>query len=246
MFSIRKLLWVSAMAVGAALGMEFMTTMASARVGVSPGAPFTGETVVVTTLNDIVDFGGSQTVADLPGPDGKVSFREAIIATNNTPGPQTIAFAIPQDEWWLFTELALLRLEDGVFVITDNQTTVDFSTQTAFTGDTNPDGNEVGIYGLEPNGAGSPAIIVNGSDCLIRGLDVVSSAVMPFNCAAIIIALSARPSPVLCLPRFISRAALVARRRAEISWAELAQRTATFFPPATAVSESTDRRRATS
>lgn len=139
----------------------------------APATPSDGETVVVTTLNDVVDFAAPQTISQLPGPDGKVSFREAVIATNNTPGPQTIAFAIPQSEWWLFPDIALLRLEDGAFVITDNATTVDFSTQTAFTGDTNPDGNEVGIYGLEPNGSGSPAIIVNGANCVIRGLDTV-------------------------------------------------------------------------
>ena len=41
-------------------------------------------------------------MADLPGPDGRVSFREACTAANNTTGPQTIAFAIPDEpgqEW---------------------------------------------------------------------------------------------------------------------------------------------------
>ena len=36
------------------------------------------------------------TIADLPGPDGLVSFSEAMIAANNTPGADTIAFAIPR------------------------------------------------------------------------------------------------------------------------------------------------------
>lgn len=48
------------------------------------------ETITVTTLNDVTDFGGAQQVADLPGPDGRVSFREACTAANNTAGPQTI------------------------------------------------------------------------------------------------------------------------------------------------------------
>jgi hypothetical protein len=130
--------------------------------------------IVVTTVEDVVDFPPPQTVAQLPGRDGRVSFREAVIASNSTPGPQKIAFAIPQSDWWLFTDVALLKLENGVFNITDDQTTVDFTTQTDFTGDTNPDGNEVAIYGLEPNGAGSPAIIVGADNCLIRGLDSVS------------------------------------------------------------------------
>ena len=136
--------------------------------------PASGETIVVNTVEDVVDFPQPQTVAELPGPDGKISFREALIASNNTTGPQTIAFAVPQSEWWLFTTIALLKLENGVFVLTDNETTVDFTTQRLLTGDTNPNGNEVGIYGLEPNGLGSPAILINGNNCVIKGLDTVA------------------------------------------------------------------------
>ncbi len=131
------------------------------------------QTITVTTVDDVVDFAAPQTLAQLPGPDGRVSFREAVTAANNTAGPQTIAFAIPQSEWWLILNLALLRLESGPFILTDAGTTVDFTTQTAFTGDTNPNGNEVGIYGLEPNGLGAPAIIVQGANTTIKGLDVV-------------------------------------------------------------------------
>ena len=66
-----------------------------------PAHPATaaGEIVTVNTVEDIVDFGGAQQVSDLPGPGGKVSFREAVTASNNTLGPQTIAFAIPTSEW---------------------------------------------------------------------------------------------------------------------------------------------------
>lgn len=131
------------------------------------------DAIVVNTLHDTTDFAGAQRVADLPGPDGKVSFREALTASNNTPGPNTIHFAIPQSEWWLVSDYALLRLEDNVFEITDNATTVDFSTQANFTGDTNPSGTEVGIYGLQPNAWGVPAILIHASDCVIRGLGMV-------------------------------------------------------------------------
>src|SRR5688500_6909637 len=55
--------------------------------------PLSGETITVTTCNDVSDFSGAQQVSDLPGPDGRVSFREACTAANNTPGGQTIAFA---------------------------------------------------------------------------------------------------------------------------------------------------------
>ena len=126
--------------------------------------------ITVTTLNDVSDFSGSQQVTDLPGPDGRVSFREAVTAANNTTGPQTIAFAIPTSEFWLVTGVALLRLEEGPFVLTDSETTIDFSTQTANIGDTNPNGPEVGIYGLQPNGLGAAAIFINGNNSLIKGL----------------------------------------------------------------------------
>ena len=132
--------------------------------------PLTGETITVTTLFDITDFSGAQQVGDLPGPDGRVSFREACIAANNTPGPQTIEFAIPVSEFWLVPDMALLKLEQGAFFLTDSATFVDFSSQTRNIGDTNPDGPEVGIYGLEPNGWGIAAIFVNGTNCVVHGL----------------------------------------------------------------------------
>lgn len=130
----------------------------------------TAETVTVTTLNDVSDFSGSQRVSDLPGQDGLVSFREAVTAANNTPGPQTIAFAIPTSEFWLFTDVALLKSEQGAFFITGSDTTVDFTTQTTNIGNTNPTGLEVMIYNLVPNWMGIPAIFVRGNNCLIKGL----------------------------------------------------------------------------
>ena len=58
-------------------------------------------TITVTTLDDVADppFNGdgtcpaAGTVGDLPGADGEVSLREALIVANNTLGPQGIAFA---------------------------------------------------------------------------------------------------------------------------------------------------------
>lgn len=56
--------------------------------------------ILVTTLTDTADppFNadgpcGVGTVTDLPGADGLVSLREAIIAANNAPGADTITFA---------------------------------------------------------------------------------------------------------------------------------------------------------
>ena len=125
----------------------------------------------VSTIQDVVDFGGAQRMDDLPGPDGRVSFREALIAVNNTPGPQTVAFNIPPEDWDpLFGDEAVLRLENGLFLVTDDETTIDFTTQTAFTGDRNPNGGEVGIYGYEVNAWGFEAIRIRANGCTVRGL----------------------------------------------------------------------------
>jgi len=123
------------------------------------------QTVTVTTLNDISDAG-----VTLPGPDGRVSFREAVEYVNNTPGPQTIEFAIPESEFWLVDDAALLRLEDGPWSLTDDGTTLDFASQATNIGDTNPNGMEVGVYGLEPNGWGFAAIFIYANDCTVKGM----------------------------------------------------------------------------
>lgn len=136
-------------------------------------AAASAQTLTVTTVEDLTDFALPQTAAQLPGPDGRVSFREALTAANNTPGPQTVGFAIPKAEWWLVGEQALLRQENGSFRLDDDATTVDFTTQTAVTGDTNDAGGEVGIYGLEPNAWGVASIHVYGDYCTIKGLDRV-------------------------------------------------------------------------
>ena len=63
-------------------------------------APVSAKTIVVTTLTDTADppfnangFCGTGTISDLPGADGLISLREAIIAANNTKGADTITFA---------------------------------------------------------------------------------------------------------------------------------------------------------
>ena len=64
-------------------------------------APVSAKTIVVTTLDDTADppFDadgpcGTGTLNDLPGADGLISLREAIIAANNTPGADTITFSV--------------------------------------------------------------------------------------------------------------------------------------------------------
>ncbi len=139
---------------------------------VAASSPATGGATVTVdlALDDFMDFGGAQTVADLPGPDGHVTFREAVTAVNNTPGPQTIAFAIPTSEWGIFSSVMPVIEIENMLYVSDDDTTIDFSTQTAFTGDTNPSGNEVGILYMGPPAA-IPSIYLAADRCTVRGLD---------------------------------------------------------------------------
>ena len=123
-----------------------------------------GEVITVDTAADDVDFGGAQTVADLPGPDGKVSLREAALASDNTSGVQTIAFAVPQSEWeyqGFFPGRVVFRPFLGFRVF--DTAIIDGTTQTDFTGDTNPDGAEVVIW--------AATYLVDNVGGEIRGLD---------------------------------------------------------------------------
>lgn len=101
----------------------------------------TAQTIYVDTAADVTDFAGAQRVSDLPGPDGKISLAEAGLASDNTPGVQTIGFHVPQNEWtfqWLYPGRVVLQPFLGFRVF---QTAIlDATTQTAFTGETNPNG----------------------------------------------------------------------------------------------------------
>lgn len=125
-------------------------------------------TVTVTQLDDIDDFGGSRMIADLPGPNGLVSMREAVIAVNNTPGEHQIEFAIPVDPE--DPSETMLRIDGPAFVVTRDNTTIDFLSQAAFIGKPDPDGPGLGILNTHPSYVGQPAILINASDTEVRGL----------------------------------------------------------------------------
>ena len=109
-------------------------------IGVSVNA----QTIMVTTSADTTDVADTATIDDLPGPDGVVSFREALLASDNTAGHQTVGFEIPEDDWYLSDIYPGQVLLQGSFSFGASQpVTIDGTTQTAYTGDTYPDGNEV-------------------------------------------------------------------------------------------------------
>lgn len=126
--------------------------------------PLSAQVVYVTTAADVVDFGGAQKVANLPGPDGKVSLAEAGIASDNTPGIQTIGFHVPPSEWtmqFLYPGRAVLAPFLGFRVF--QPVILDGTTQTAFSGDTNPQGAEVVIS--------TGLWVINTTGSLVKGLD---------------------------------------------------------------------------
>ncbi len=134
----------------------------------SIGSTALADNVTVTQLDDSDDFAGARMIADLPGPDGLVSLREAVVAVNNTPGNHRIEFAVPVDPADPLG--TLLRIEGSAFVVTRDNTTIDFLSQAIFMGDPDPDGPGLGILNTSPSGLGQPAIIINASACEIRGL----------------------------------------------------------------------------
>lgn len=126
--------------------MSLMAILIAAVVSTAGGA-----TITVTTTSDVVDINWqTATVTDLPGPDGVVSFSEAMIASNNTAGHDTVAFAIPASQlgWCCpqYDGIAVFHSVTGFYWRANDEVTIDGTSQTAFAGDTNPDGAEVLLY----------------------------------------------------------------------------------------------------
>jgi hypothetical protein len=135
--------------------------------------PSGGETITVTMTGDLVDFEGFQQVADLPGPDGELSFREAVTAVNNTPGGQTINFAI-DPMFWTYPMgpqggRAQIIVDFYPFIITDHGTIIDGASQTAAFGDTDPSGPDVGFFGWQAENVA--ALYINADNCEVRNIN---------------------------------------------------------------------------
>lgn len=115
-----------------ALLAAFAAALLALVAGSAAGAQ-TQTTITVDTTSDVADFGGAQTVADLPGPDGQTSFREATIASTNTAGPETIAFDIPTSDPGFDGTGFTIRSDPASaaeeLTIGDDATTVDATTQ---------------------------------------------------------------------------------------------------------------------
>lgn len=136
----------------------------------SQGLLAQGETITVDTTSDVEDFGGAQQVANLPGPDGVVSLREAVTASNNTAGAQTIEFAIPTTDPGFNGSTFVIQIESTPpLIIGDDATTLDGTTQTSFTGDTNPNGSEIFLMTTPPL-ANINGLTFNSNDNAVSGI----------------------------------------------------------------------------
>ena len=119
------------------------------------------QTIMVTTTANEVDIPVGAMIADLPGSDGVVSFREALRVSDNEPGRQTIGFEIPEDRWYLPDIFPGLVILQGATLSASQPVIIDGTTQTAFTGDTNAEGHEI-LLPLQT--------YLNGGDTIVTGV----------------------------------------------------------------------------
>lgn len=183
----------AALAVGALLpSIAFLPILACDKVG--DRSPTAAETatppsaallsaadIMVNTTLDASDFGGAHQVADLPGTDGLISLREAIVAGNNTVGPQVIGFNIPTSDDGFDGTAFTIRPLSELPPLSGGSTTIDGTTQSAFSGNTNPAGPEIVLNGgrLEPCGSG---LEINSANNVIHGLVINDFATEPDVC----------------------------------------------------------------
>jgi len=147
-------------------------------------------TITVDTTSDVADFGGAQTVADLPGPDGQTSFREATIASTNTAGPETIAFDIPTSDPGFGGSGFTITTAAGAESLTlgDDGTTIDATTQPGgFAITLDGPGQAEFVRGLFVTSSGNAVIglgvrdysngieVRGGSDNLVTGVTVTEN-----------------------------------------------------------------------
>jgi CSLREA domain-containing protein len=125
--------------------------------GAAPAWAETPSPIVTTTADGVAD-------------DGVITLREAINYANAHPGT-SVRFNIPaaQAVGGVFTIAPTSQLP----VITASNTIIDGSTQTSFTGDTNPNGPEVEIDGINVTTA-AVGLLLEGANATVRNLVIHS------------------------------------------------------------------------
>jgi hypothetical protein len=128
--------------------------------------------VIVNTTADVVDFGGTKQAFDLPGPDGWVSLREALLAVDKTIGFQAVDFNLPTGDAGFDGETFTFKPLSALPPLTDEGLVIDGGSQALFTGDTNAQGPEIVIDGSESHGA--VGLEMRGASTVIRNLVIHS------------------------------------------------------------------------
>lgn len=150
------------------LGLALLWAMVGAGLQTGFAASARGATVTVNSTSNVVDFAGPRQVGNLPGPDGLVTFAEAAIATTNTAGPDLIAFHIPLSDPG-FLAGAFQIVSEGFITLGDDYTTIDGTTQTAFTGNTSG-GPEIWLFGSIPVSMTSPGLRILSNHNRVTGV----------------------------------------------------------------------------
>lgn len=121
---------------------------------------------------------GSCTVVTNTGDAGPGTLRQAINCANANPGPDTISFNIPAVDPGFTSGVFVIGPLSPLPALTDNGTTIDGATQTAFTGNTNPNGPEVVVNG---NAVGFSAPFGGGFNVLSAANHINSLVINGFN-----------------------------------------------------------------
>lgn len=134
------------------------------------GAPAIAPSAVVTNTRD----------------SGPGSLRTAIIyaldrSTDPSPVPVTITFQIPTSDPGYNSGTGMFTIKPSSMLdALGNGTTIDGSSQTAFTGDTNPNGPEIKLDGsnfttaLQSLGLSAPGLSLRALNCTIKGLTITN------------------------------------------------------------------------
>ena len=149
----------------AIVGLVLLCLLAA--LGTASGSP---DTVTVDSTTDASD-GNTSSISALigaPGSDGVISLREAIEASNSTPGSDTIAFNIPLTDTGYevsgITGTWTISLTSSLPTLTGDGTIISGTTQA----DLNPDGPEIEISGAILSGV--HCLIIQSANNVVHGL----------------------------------------------------------------------------
>jgi len=156
---------------GYAAGAAFVSQDSGATWG-PPGIPNDYDIGFHVTASQEVPSLVVTTTADTVANDGQTSLREAITYANSMNGPKTVSFNIPTSDPGYSGGVFMIRPLSALPAITSTDTVIDGTTQTAFTGDSNPAGPEIVINGALAMASDNNAdgLVLQADRGTVRGL----------------------------------------------------------------------------